>query len=76
MVTGEDLRLLRILKGIKQTSVANKIGISQQAYSKLEKSDSISKKKIEAILEAIDCNTSDIKKLKRIINSQAKGKDH
>jgi transcriptional regulator with XRE-family HTH domain len=37
MFTGETLRQLRSLKGFKQKEVADKLHISQPAYSKLEK---------------------------------------
>lgn len=41
---GELLKLLRNLKGIKQNEAARKLGVRQQAVSKLEKCKSISKK--------------------------------
>lgn len=36
MTSGETLRFLRLLKGVKQETIAKKLGISQPAYSKLE----------------------------------------
>lgn len=41
MLTGDKLRLLRLIKGMKQQVVAQQMGISQQAYSKLEKRRSL-----------------------------------
>ncbi|MEJ7625413.1 MAG: helix-turn-helix transcriptional regulator [Ferruginibacter sp.] len=36
---GEAIRKLRHCKGLMQKAAADKIGVSQQAYSKLERSD-------------------------------------
>ncbi len=37
MLSGETLRMLRNIRGLKQETLAKKLGISQPAYSKLEK---------------------------------------
>jgi transcriptional regulator with XRE-family HTH domain len=52
-ITGNVLRQLRTLKGLKQKAMAEKLGISQPAYSKLEKSKIISGEKLTKVLEAL-----------------------
>ena len=63
MITGKTLRLLRTLRGIKQASLARKLGISQQAYSKIEKCDRLSAEKIQVILVAMGCSMQDLELL-------------
>jgi len=60
MATGQTLRLLRTLKGIKQTALAKKLGISQQAYSKLENSKHLREERLRVILTAMNCTPEDI----------------
>lgn len=36
MITGKTVRIIRIMKGYKQSTIAKYLGISQPAYSKLE----------------------------------------
>jgi len=50
--TGEIIRRLRLLKGIKQTDAATRLGMSQQAYSKIETYPSIAEIKARKILAA------------------------
>ena len=43
--SGEAIRKLRLLKGLSQKGVAVELGITQQAYSKLEKKEKIPERK-------------------------------
>ncbi len=47
---GELLKLLRKLRGIKQDVAARKLGVKQQAVSKLENCKAISGKKFNEII--------------------------
>ncbi len=66
LISGETLRLLRHLKNLKQKTVADRLGVSQPAYSKLEKSKSIKDEKAEKLLKLIDCTISDLEVVQRI----------
>lgn len=66
MITGEKLRLLRLLKGFKQKNVADKLGITQQAYSKLEKRTVINDSMLEKIITSMNCTTEDIDAINRL----------
>jgi transcriptional regulator with XRE-family HTH domain len=62
-INGEDLRRLRNLKGLKQSSVVTKLGISRQAYSKTERSQNVSIQKAYQILTALNCTVEDFEKI-------------
>lgn len=64
---GELLRLLRNLKGIKQGDAANKLGVKQQAISKLEHCKKISAKKFDKIITAFDFSEEDIQAAKKYL---------
>lgn len=66
MITGETLRLLRNWKNLKQKTVADKLGISQPAYSKLERSKSIKEKKLGNLLNAINCSKAELETFKKL----------
>lgn len=68
MINGQTLRHLRTLKGLKQKEAAHKLGISQQAYSKLEQSAWLQGEKLHRILKALDCGKGDIEKAMAILN--------
>jgi transcriptional regulator with XRE-family HTH domain len=61
MITGQTLRKLRLLKEVKQTTLAKKLGISQQAYSKLEKSSHIDAQKLVVLLDLLQCSREELK---------------
>ncbi|NJO25308.1 MAG: helix-turn-helix transcriptional regulator [Bacteroidia bacterium] len=65
MITGETLKKLRRLRGPSQKEVAEKLGISQPAYCKMEKSRYINGKRLERILKALGCTQKDIENVKR-----------
>lgn len=60
MITGETLRLLRTWKNLKQKTVADQLGISQPAYSKLEKCKCIKERKLVKLLKAINCTKAEL----------------
>lgn len=68
MISGNLVRLIRHLKGLKQESVAKKLGITQQAYSKLENADKIDDTKEKMILSVLEFSNSDLKILKEILD--------
>jgi DNA-binding XRE family transcriptional regulator len=67
IITGEDARVLRNIRGLKQTTVAKKLKISQQAYSKKEKKDFLTPKEVTEILDALDCTKEEITVLRGIL---------
>ena len=64
MVSGETLKKLRIIKGASQQQIAAKLGISQPAYSKLEKRKFVNGKSLGRILKALLCTNEDIERIK------------
>jgi transcriptional regulator with XRE-family HTH domain len=64
---GELLKLLRNLKGIKQDEAARKLGVRQQAISKLEKCKNVSSQKFDAIIAAFKFSAEDIETAKRFL---------
>ena len=69
---GNKIKNIRELKNFTQEYMADKLEISQAAYSKLEKGDlKISQDKLNKIAEILDVNLEDIKEFdnKRILNS-------
>lgn len=65
VISGETLRILRQLKGMKQEVVAQKLGISQPAYCKLEKSDCINNGKLLQIINVLDYSQDEFEKIIR-----------
>lgn len=61
---GETIRMLRIIKGLKQSTLATKANICQQAISKLERSSKVREKKFLTIAAALKCSKEDIAKAK------------
>lgn len=61
--SGEILRQLRQLKGIKQDSVARALGISQPAYCKIEKCEKIDQLKFNSIATIMGYSDSEIQDL-------------
>ena len=68
MINGETLRRLRNLKGFTQTEAAKKLGISQTAYSRLEKSEWLQGEKLQSVLKALECTTTDLEKVLSMLN--------
>ena len=68
MLNGQTLRRLRTLKGLKQKDAAQKLGISQTTYSKLEQCVWLQGEKLQSILKALECSTKDVEKAMEIQN--------
>lgn len=60
MYSGSVIRKLRLLKGFNQKGIAKKLGITQQAYSKLEKADRVSSEKFSKVVETLQCSANDL----------------
>jgi transcriptional regulator with XRE-family HTH domain len=66
MCTGETIKKLRLLKGYNQKGVAQEMGISQQAYSKLEKNGHIGGKRLLVILKILRSSEREIDMINNI----------
>jgi transcriptional regulator with XRE-family HTH domain len=66
IVTGEIIRVLRNLRGVKQQTLAGKLGISQQAYSKIEKSNCVESFRAESILKLLDSTSEDLETITKL----------
>lgn len=64
MATGQLIKKLRLMKGLKQESVAKKMGVTQQALSKIENANELPQQTIERTLIAMDSNFEELRKLK------------
>jgi len=64
MLSGDLLKKLRMIKGLNQSGIAKKMGVTQQAYSKLEKSRHINDQKFKIIIKALQCSDKDIEWIK------------
>jgi transcriptional regulator with XRE-family HTH domain len=63
MFTGDQLRKLRQIKGIKQEDLAKRLGIKQQRYSVLENSKKVSEEKQRLILQALNYSSEEANKI-------------
>lgn len=60
MLTGEKIRLLRQARQIKQKEMARLMGISQQRYSALEKSEKVNGEHAEKILALLKFTVAEV----------------
>lgn len=60
MYSGTNIRKIRLLKGLNQKGIATRLGISQQAYSKIEKQTKIPEARIMTLLNAIGANLTEL----------------
>lgn len=60
MLTGEQVRLLRHARQIKQNEMARRMGVSQQRYSALEKSRKINGAHLEKILSILNFTVAEV----------------
>jgi transcriptional regulator with XRE-family HTH domain len=67
MINGSTLRQLRTLKGLKQETIAEKLDISQPAYSKLEKRERINGEKLEQFLKALDYTREELEQAVQLL---------
>lgn len=71
MFTGEKIRLLRITRHVKQAEMARRMGISQQRYSALENSSTISEEKQEMIMNVLSYSRQDAQRILSLLPSGA-----
>jgi len=58
---GRNIRRLRELRGMKQETLAQKLGVTQQAISHLEQSETIDEDKLQKVAEVLEINAEDIR---------------
>jgi len=61
MHTGRKVERLRTILGIKQETLASKLGVTQQAVSKMEQSEHIDDEKLTEVAKALGVNVDAIK---------------
>jgi transcriptional regulator with XRE-family HTH domain len=66
-VTGEMLQRLRLIRGVGQKEIANALNITQQAYSKIEKSKCIDEKRLVIILNFLRYSKNEVLSLQDIL---------
>jgi len=66
MCSGENLKHLRLLKDFSQKGIAGKLGISQAAYSKMEKRKKVNDAQIQKILAILHCDLEDLENIQRL----------
>lgn len=65
------IKRLRLHKDFKQSTVARRMGISQQAYSKLENSVWVAKGKLPMILDALESNPEELKRVGELFHARS-----
>jgi len=65
-INGELLRKLRVMKGLKQESVAKALGISQPRYCEFEHRTHINGELLNRLLEAMDYTHEEVHTFKKI----------
>lgn len=73
---GKNIARIRELKGMKQETLAEELGISQQAVSQMEQKETMDKEKLEEVAQALGVTPEAIKAFNEeaaitIINSNA-----
>jgi transcriptional regulator with XRE-family HTH domain len=68
MCSGKTIQTLRNLKNKSQREVADRLCITQQAYSKLEQQDSIDSKRLESILSALKSSRRELESVKKFLS--------
>ena len=58
---GRKIVRIRELKGMKQETLANMIGVSQQTVSRMEQSDVIDEEKLKQVADALEVSVDAIK---------------
>jgi transcriptional regulator with XRE-family HTH domain len=72
-INGESIRRLRTVVGIKQEVVADKLGVTRQAYSKIERSSNVNMQRVIIILAALNCTIDDLEKIISFTSSRFLG---
>lgn len=69
MYSGQTIKTLRLMKGYSQQGIAKELGISQPAYSKLEKRKTVNKESSKKILAIINCSVDDVRSVQDFLVS-------
>lgn len=69
-ISGRTLSRLRIVKDIGQKEVASRLLITQQAYSKIEKSEEIPLPRLRVILTALGSSLEELLELQRLLTEK------
>ena len=69
MYSGQTIKTLRLMKGYSQQGIAKQLGISQPAYSKLEKRKTVNKESSKKILAIIKCSADDVRSVQDFLVS-------
>jgi transcriptional regulator with XRE-family HTH domain len=64
---GQLIRLLRQLKGVKQAVIAKKLGITQQALSKMENCKKVHTEKLLAIISLLNFSEEDVENVRKLL---------
>ena len=73
MENSEKIKILRMVKNYSQSGIAKKLGISRQAYSKMEnRKTKISEKRMTQILRIMQCTDDELKKIETFYSSLKK----
>jgi len=67
MNSGITLKMLRLLKGFTQREMANKLEISQQAYSKIERQPWVENKMLDKISLLLNFSKQDLDEIRKIV---------
>lgn len=70
MCSGETLRRLRLLKNYSQKGIAIKLGISQPAYSKMEKRKKVNDGQVEKVLRIMHCDQKDLDTIQKFCSPE------
>jgi transcriptional regulator with XRE-family HTH domain len=70
MFSGPAIRTVRIFKRITQRDVAKKMGITQQAYSRMERKEWIKKEKIQEILTSLEVSMDEFQAIERTFHAK------
>jgi len=68
MTSGNLLKLLRTIRHVDQKTVSRHLGISQQAYSKIERSEYIERSSLQKVLEVLETTPEEMEALKQIFS--------
>lgn len=63
IISGNVIRALRQLKGVKQETIAKQLGISQPAFSLIEKSDYVDSERFEKIISILGYSKTELKEI-------------
>ena len=65
--SGEDVRHLRQLKGLKQEEAGKRMSITQQAYSLIEKKESVALPLLLTVLAALNSSIEELCRIRDMV---------